>query len=444
LRLNACTIGAALGVVLVLTVFWNGSASTETPVGSNTGADELLSENPHRDILEKSVNDLYRHFSREEIERGRQYRSTKYLIFFLRTGLTFLFLYLVIRVQAVQWLAGIFPVSLADSRWLAAGLYAVILTIAISLITLPINMYSGYFHEHSFGLSTRTLPSWFADVGKYMLMQVLITFITFAVLYLVMGFFPVRWWVVSAMLFSLFMIGMTALSPLVIDPLFNKFTTLEDEGLKQDIIELSKGAGVEVDKVYKMDASSRTRKLNAYFTGLGSTKRVVLYDTLLSKGDRAEILMVVAHELGHWKRGHLWKGLALATLGTFFVVYIISMVLSSSLAGGWGIASFDDPAGVPVVLLIVMLLGFLSMPVQNVISRHYEKQADMDSLVFTGDPDTFIKVEEKIGRINLNDVDPRPWLKWILFTHPPTMERIKMGEEFKRANTKDLHNRVIK
>lgn len=418
-------IGVVLAVALVLTV-------TENRAGADTGAESLHDGGLSLEKTDNNVNDLYEHFSKEEVERGREYRSTKYLIFFIRTCVTLLFLYLAVRIQAIQWVAGILPVSVADSRWLSAALYAVIFATALFLITLPINLYSGYFHEHAFGLSTRTLPSWFVDAGKYLLLQVLIAFIIFAGLYLLMGAFPNRWWVVSAVLFSLFTVGLTALSPLVIDPMFNKFSPLEDEDLKNEIVVMSKNAGIEVDMVYQMDASRRTRKLNAYFTGLGGTKRVVLYDTLLSKGDRAEILMVVAHELGHWKRDHLLKGLLLASLGTFVVVFMISRILSSPLVRSCGIAYFDDPAGVPVVLLIVMLLGFLSMPLQNVISRHYEKQADMDSLVFTDDPDTFIRVEEKIGKINLNDVDPQLWAKWLLFTHPPTMERIRMGKVFRR------------
>jgi STE24 endopeptidase len=394
--------------------------------GEGRPDDSLASDSPAA-----QASDVYGHFSSDVVERGREYRNTKYMMILLRMCVSLVFLYIIMQIQAVKWITHLIQPVVFDSRWLTAGLAAALLTLALSAVTLPVNFYSGYLHEHSFGLSTRALSSWFSDLGKYVLIQLLLAFIIFAGLYLIMNAFPSWWWVISATLFSLFMVALTALSPLIIDPIFNKFTPLEDEHLKSDVIELARNAGIEVGEVYQMDASQRTRKLNAYFTGIGKTKRVVLYDTLIKKSSPEEVKMVVAHELGHWKRDHLGKGLLLATAGTFIVVLVISRALVGSFASGMGITSFNDPAGIPLIMLIVMLLGFLSMPVQNVISRHFEKQADMDSLIFTGDPDTFIKVEERIGRTNLNDVEPNPVIKWLLFSHPPTMDRIRMAEKYK-------------
>jgi STE24 endopeptidase len=373
------------------------------------------------------------HFTPETVERGREYRSTKYLVFFLRTALTLFFLFIVVKMRGMEWVGSRLESSLPGIPWLVAGVYAAIITVALAAVSLPVNIYSGFLHEHAFGLSTRDLAGWLADFGKYLLLQVLLAFVIFAGLYWIMGASPAWWWIVAASLFTVFVVVMTAFSPLVIDPLFNKFTPIEDESLKREIVDLSKRAGLDVESVYEMNASLRTRKLNAYFTGLGSTKRVVIYDNLLRKSSREEVMMVLAHELGHWRRGHLWKGIGLAAIGTCIVVFIISRVLSSGLARGWGIPSFDHPTGVPLIVLIILLCGFLSMPVQNAVSRHFERQADMDSLLLTGDPDTFIRVEERMARVNLNDVDPHPVIEWLLFTHPSTLERIQMAEEFKKT-----------
>lgn len=401
--------------------------------------DDYVTEGEEQSVTLRSTDSdeavkarVYQHFSKEVVDRGKEYRNTKYVMFFMRIGISIVFLSIIVWIRGARWIGYLSDSPSSDKSWLIAGIVAAILTVAISAVTLPVNIYSGYIHEHAFGLSTRDLSGWLFDLGKYVTIQVVLAFIIFAGLYRIMAAFPSAWWIVSAAVFSLFTVAMTALSPLIIDPLFNKFTPLEDEDLKKDVIELAKDAGIEVDKVYKMNASLRTRKLNAYFTGLGKTKRVILYDTLLSKSSPSEVKMVLAHEIGHWKRNHLWKGLLLASSGTFIVVFIISRVLASPFALNRGIASFDDPAGVPLIMLIVLLLGFLSMPIQNAISRHFENQADMDSLILTEDPDTFIRVEEKMGRTNLNDVDPNPLIKWLLFTHPSTMERILVAEKFKR------------
>ncbi len=381
---------------------------------------------------------LYEHFSPRVVSRGKEYRHTKYLVFFLRSAVTIAFLALVVKFRGMEWLAGHLGAVLPERTWITAGIYATLLTVALAFVVLPLSLYSGYFHEHSFGLSTRDLAGWFGDLGKHTLLQVLLAFILFAVFYRIMQGFPTWWWLVSAGCFTVFLIFMTAVSPLVIAPLFHKFTPVEDERLREEIVELADRAGLRVENVLEMNASTRTRKLNAYFTGIGNTKRVVLYDNLVEKGSLEEVRVVLAHELGHWKRNHLWKGIGLAALGTVVVLLVIRMVLTGSFAGDLGIRPFHHPAGVPLVMLIILGLGYLSMPIQNAISRHFERQADMDSLVLTDDPGTFIRVEEKIGKTNLNDVDPHPVIEWVLFTHPPTIDRIRMAEDY-RDRSSSVH-----
>jgi STE24 endopeptidase len=389
------------------------------------GADESLSPRT-RDDTQGS------YFTPETIEKGKKYRSTKYAAFFLTTSLSLVFLFLFLRMRGTEWVTSHLGMSQTTPPWLAAGIFAVVLTIAIALVTLPVSFYSGFIHEHSWGLSTRGIGGWLADYGKYLLLQAALAFVIFAGLYRLMAAFPIRWWIVAGFLFATFIIVMAALSPLIIDPIFNKFTPISDQKLKNKIVELSRNAGLSVENVYEMDASVRTRTLNAYFTGIGRTKRVVIYDNLLRNTSRAEVVMVLAHELGHWRRAHLWKGIALAAAGTFIVVFILSRLLSSGSVARWHIPSFDHPAGVPLVMLVVLLCGYISMPVQNAVSRHFERQADMDSLLLTRDPDTFIKVEERMAETNLSDVQPHPLIKWLLFTHPPTLERIEMAEEFRK------------
>jgi len=214
------------------------------------------------------------------------------------------------------------------------------------------------------------------------------------------------------------------LYPIIIDPLFYKFEKLEDEGLRKQIIDISGRAGIEVEEVLVADASRRTKKANAYFTGIGNSKRIVVYDTLLDKFTKKEALSVIAHEVSHWRYLHILKGLALSCIGGILGLFLLKIIL-----GKMGLMA--DFRSVLVIILLISVFSFITLPVQNSVSRSFEKQADELAIKLTGDPETQVSLMVKLATSNLSNVDPHPFIKGYLYSHPPILERIKTAEDFK-------------
>jgi STE24 endopeptidase len=226
---------------------------------------------------------------------------------------------------------------------------------------------------------------------------------------------------------------LVALAPIVIDPLFNTIRPLQDPALRQRVLTLADRAGIAVEQVYEADASRRTTKGNAYFTGLGSTKRIVIYDNLVTQSDPAAVELVLAHEMGHWKHAHIWQGIALTLAGMAFLLWCGARALAwAAEQRAFHLAGPADVAGIPFFVLVLFVLSLAGLPIQNAISRHFERQADWASLEFTRDPAAFIRAEVGLARSNLADLTPPRPVVWLLYTHPPVAERIRMAEVFAR------------
>jgi STE24 endopeptidase len=375
---------------------------------------------------------LHRYFTAEEVARGDAYMHGRYWLF--AAGVTLrlsglLLLALTPASAALRTLA----VRLAPAHpTLAVAIYVALLAVAFELLLLPLGYYSGFLREHAFGLSTQTLPGWWWDRAKSLLLSQALAVPAGTLLVTLWRKYPGGRWVLPAWLLgALLTLLLVALAPLVIDPLFNTIRPLPDQSLRQRVVALAARAGLPVEQVYETDASRRTRKGNAYFTGLGATKRIVLYDTLVRGNDPEEVELILAHEMGHWRAAHIWKGLALSLAGLAVALWVGAAVLSWAAARpAFHLAGPADVAGLPVFLLAVYLLSLLSMPLQVAISRHFEREADRASLVLTENPAAFIRAEVSLARSNLADLTPPRPLVWLLYTHPPVMERIRMAEEF--------------
>jgi len=224
------------------------------------------------------------------------------------------------------------------------------------------------------------------------------------------------------------------LAPVVIDPLFITIRPLRDATLRERVLTLADRAGIAVEQVYEADASRRTKKGNAYFTGLGATKRIVLYDNLVARSDPAAVQLVVAHEMGHWKHAHIWQGVALSLAGMGMALWCAARVLAwAAERRAFHLTGPADVAGLPVFLLVCFVLSLVGLPIQNAISRHFERQADWASLELTQDPAAFVRAEVDLARSNLADLAPPRPVVWLLYTHPPVAERIRMAETFARG-----------
>jgi STE24 endopeptidase len=223
------------------------------------------------------------------------------------------------------------------------------------------------------------------------------------------------------------------ISPYVIEPLFHKFSPLDDKELESGIRDVMGKAGIKVSRVFKMDASKRTKHTNAYFTGIGKVKRIVLYDTLIEKMDHDEILSVLAHEAGHWKKKHVLKYIVITELIALFVLYIAFRLLQSDfLVNVFSIDQSSFFANVIILGFIGSVLSFPFSPVFNYFSRKHEHEADRFSCEITGKGESMISSLVKLSKDNLSNLHPHPLYALFHYSHPPVLERIRRIRELKQ------------
>jgi STE24 endopeptidase len=293
------------------------------------------------------------------------------------------------------------------------------------LLSVPFTLHFVFRIENRHGFNTMTFRLWLADFLKgTLLSMVLLTFFSFAGFWLIVRS-PGAWWFWIWCFSLAFTIFLTYVSPYVIEPLFNKFTPVQDDDLKVRIVQLADLAGINVSKVLRMDASKRSTHTNAYFTGIGRTKRIILFDTLIQNMVPDEILAVLAHEIGHWKRRHLLKGLALTQLASLVLLFCAyRAMISPFISHLFGIAVDTLPAKAVIVAFLFSIISFFLKPAMNGFSRMLEREADRVSCELTGKGETMVRVLVKLSKDNLSNLFPHPLYAFFTYSHPPVLERI--------------------
>jgi STE24 endopeptidase len=316
-------------------------------------------------------------------------------------------------------------VSLGLPFVLSGWLFFLLLYLAGELASAPFALYSVFRIENRHGFNTMTFGLWVADFLKGTLLStVLLSLAVLGGLWLVQ-WSPSVWWFWIWCFFLVFSLFVTYISPYVIEPLFNKFTPMEEGTLRERIINLASRAGIGVSKVLRMDASKRSTHTNAYFAGFGRAKRIILFDTLLARMSEDETISVLAHEIGHWKRHHLLKGLLLSQLLSLAVLFCAYRLMDGPLLSSvFGIVLDTFPAkALMVAFLFGMVLFFLKAPL-NGFSRILEKEADRVSCDLTPTGDTMITVLVKLSKDNLSNLFPHALYALFNYSHPPVLERI--------------------
>lgn len=314
-----------------------------------------------------------------------------------------------------------------DCPWLRLITLGLVYALVLEGLTLPLSFWSSYVVEHRYGLSTQTLRRWMGRQGKgYLLGGVMGLALLLGFYYLLRGA-GAWWWLIATGAWLLVTLVLGQLLPVVILPLFSRVTRLENSELTERLRRLSEGTGLSIEGVYRWELSADTRKVNAALAGLGSTRRILLGDTLLEEFTPEEIEVVFAHEVGHHVRGHLLKGIALSVVLSAVGFFLVDRVLHA-LTHPLGYSSFDDPAALPLVLLVLTLFGLAFMPLQNAVSRHFERQCDREALARTGDRDAYRSAFVKLARKNKADADPHPVMVWLFEDHPPIRERLALAE----------------
>jgi len=313
-------------------------------------------------------------------------------------------------------------------------IFTAALSIPWSLIDLPLSFYSGYTLPHRFGLSNQTILGWISDQLKGTLLSGIIGAPLLIGMFALLRGAPTTWWLWGALGYSLFVIILTALAPVLLMPIFFKFKPLGESyfDLENRLLSLSERAGTYVQGVYTFDMSRRTRAANAALTGLGRSRRIILGDTLLENFTEDEIETVLAHELAHHVHGDIPLGIAIQVPLTFLFFYLIHLVLDWTVPI-LGLEGIADPASLPLLALVFSGLGLVTMPLFNAWGRWRERMADDYALQLTQKPGAFIAAMTRLANQNLADVDPDAWVVFLLHSHPPLRARIDRAQAWSGA-----------
>ncbi len=313
----------------------------------------------------------------------------------------------------------------------ACFIYASIFLAFMYAVSFPLKITGSFFVERAFGLSRQSFLAWLRDEMKSILLSFLLYMSCIQVFYLILRNFPSTWWLIASAGWILFTVVMARFLPILLIPLFFKYSPIRDRGLKERIMTLAEKSGIKLVDVCQIDLSRKTAKANAALVGLGGTRKVILADTLIEKFAPEEIESVVAHEFAHFKYRHIWQLLffsAAVTLLGFFALYRVSGAIVS-LTGSGGLS---DLYIFPALILSAAVFGLAVLPFQNLFSRVLERQSDRFAVETTGSPPAFIAVMKKLASMNLADTEPSAVKKIFLYDHPPVGERIRMGEEYER------------
>jgi Zn-dependent protease with chaperone function len=384
------------------------------------GAVRLL--RPKEPAIPPAPVDLERYFSPQELQRSERFARPQLALGLARSALELAALGMVARRSR----------RLSESRpehlYVGGALAAAGLATGLTILALPIGALARR-RAVAVGLVTQSWGGWAVDVVKSTAIESAMAGGAGAGVLALIRRYPRRWWLAAAAGSVAAGTVLGALAPVLLDPLFNDFTPLPDGELRSDVLALAGAAGVEVGEVYVVDASRRTTGANAYVTGLGPTKRVVLFDTLIDRFSREEVRVVLAHELAHVRHRDVWRGLAYAAAVAPAAAFAVQR-LSSSLS-----AQLETPAALPSLALAASLVAAPTGLIGTRLSRAVERRADAYSLSLSDAPEAFVSFERAIALQNVADLQPPRWVTALLASHPPTLERIGAAVTYAQRST---------
>ncbi len=318
-----------------------------------------------------------------------------------------------------------------DSVVLAFLIYIIVFQLIIFIMGLPISFYSGYIHEHKWNFSNQTVKTWLWEQIKSFLVGFILMALVLALLFWVMDLFSELWWLISGLAFSVVSVILATLFPVVILPIFNKYTPIKDKELTESLEKILSREGLKSGGFFKEDMSRQTKKENAFLAGLGKTRRVVLGDNLMNEMDIHQIESIIAHEVGHYKHKHIWKNIAIGVFQGLIVFFLLDKIMN--LLFPEFLSSFKNNLTLfPMfVLWMVGISSFLFAPLSNAVSRCFEKQADLYSLGIIRDKNAFMKAIAGLANRNLSNAYPPWWVKMLYYSHPPIGERLELAEQYR-------------
>lgn len=361
-------------------------------------------------------------------QRAKKYSKTKQILSLIQsTG--FFAITILVLVSGFSKTIEVFSYSVFPNEYLALLLFVIILFEGISLIFFPLDFYSGYIMEHKYELSNQTIGGYFFEKFKGLLLGAVIGGPLLCAFYYILKNFGDNWWLVLGIFLFFFSIVMGRLAPTLIMPLFYKFTSLENDVVKDRILNLAQKAGVKINGIFAFNMSKNTKKANAAFTGIGKSKRIILGDTLLESFDENEIETVFAHEMGHYTKKHILKLTGVSTILTFAGLFITAKLYSLTL-GWFGFTSVYELAALPLLFLWLSLYSLITSPITNIMSRKFEWEADTYALEITKNREAFISAMEKLADQNLADKQPNKIIEFLFHSHPSLEKRIEFARGY--------------
>jgi Zn-dependent protease with chaperone function len=378
--------------------------------------------------------------SHERRAKAVAYSRAGYTLYFISYFLSGLFLFLILRLG---WAAKFRDIAeyFSDKKWIQGFIFVPLLFFTIGVLKLPLRLYWHAVSVH-YEQSIQGWGSWFWDWTKGQLLGMGFGIVLVLILFAVMRRSPRRWWLYFWFPAVLIFFGVIVIAPLVIDPLFNKFEPLSDKhaDLVAAIEKLTEHAGVPIprDRMFLMVASQKTNAINAYVTGLGASKRVVIWDTTIQKMSNEEALFIVGHELGHYILGHVRQGFFVGAAGLLLALYFLFRGLHWALdrwAKDWKLYGQEDWASLAVLLLLLQALLFVSSPVISGYSRMQEHAADIYGLevihgLVPNSAEVAAHAFQVLGELDLSDPNPPPFITFWLYSHPPLADRLVFAHSY--------------
>jgi STE24 endopeptidase len=318
-------------------------------------------------------------------------------------------------------------ISLWRYGQIVSGLvFFAVLSIFANLLRIPFNLYETFVIEERYGFNVTNFKVWISDLLKNIILAMLLGGLVLGLVLTLVIHGGGAWWIWAWMLVGGFELLLLWLFPVVILPLFNKFDPIENVGLEERIRRLMEKVGLRAKGIFKMDASKRSKHTNAFFVGIGRTKRIVLFDTLLGSHTEEEILAVLAHEAGHWKKRHILRMLVPLEMLSFVSFYAVARFLNWPLIyQTFGFQESNIYVGLFFIGTFISLLGFFAQPLESAISRRFEREADDLTLELLGTGESMTSALKRLAADNLANLSPHPLYAWFYYSHPPLVERIE-------------------
>jgi len=359
---------------------------------------------------------------------SQRYHQIKNRIFYISLCLDVFFLYL-FQWSGLSWRLQVWAASFSSSFWLMNAVYLICFGMVFYCIHLPLNYFLGYVWEHRFNLSNQTCAAWLGDNLKKTLLSAVIVLVLIELIYLFLRGYPKIWWIGAGGVWFFMSVFLARMMPNVIIPLFFKYSRIENEELRRKIFELFQRCHIDLEDVYAIDLSRKSKKANALICGFGKNRRVILTDTLIENFSISEIEAVIAHELGHYKNKDILKSIIINTAVIFLSFFLIDKVLKIVLLQMGNLMIYDI-AAFPVFALSMTLLSLLMTPLIHAYGRRIEVKADRFSLEMTNKPEIFISMMDKLGKMNLAEYEPSRFNEIMFYDHPPIAKRIKFAQSW--------------